>query len=81
MLGLLTFFRRARIGWMLGLASCMLVVGGSTKSMDRPGENAAAGGAAKSDNGVLLSPRVPSIIPAMFGEQQSDEHVEIKVES
>ncbi|MGG3839555.1 hypothetical protein ABEV00_21365 [Paenibacillus thiaminolyticus] len=49
--------------------------------MDGPGENAAAGGAAKSDNGVLLSPRVPSIISAMFGEQQSDEHVEIKVES
>ncbi|NEW08645.1 ABC transporter substrate-binding protein [Paenibacillus sp. SYP-B3998] len=80
MLGLLAFYRRTRIGWIMGLVACMLVAGCSNSSIKGSGENAATGDAAKPESIVLLSPRVPAIIPAMFVAQQADAQVKIKVE-
>ncbi|BAU29007.1 NitT/TauT family transport system substrate-binding protein [Aneurinibacillus soli] len=80
MIGLLDFYQRARIGWIIGLAVCMMVAGCSNSSIARSGEKAAIGGAAEQGSVVLLSPRVPAIIPAMFVSQQSNAQVKIKIE-
>ncbi|KEQ21826.1 ABC transporter substrate-binding protein [Paenibacillus tyrfis] len=80
MLGLLAFCRRIRLGWFMALTACVFVAGCSHSGIERLGKKAATGGAVKPESIVLLSPRVPAIIPAMSVAQQSDAQVKIKVE-